>query len=606
MFLTENFENWQNIIKENLGVTDKRKLNWMSTYAMIHEAYERAHGIDILNESAPGAGMNGVGPSASGLFATPATALGMGNPAFPQGIGFNGPDGTNFGAGIGNTGADFHAPNYKVGSGDIPVSTLAMSLNVAAITIGLELVPVIPSSGPWTWLQFLETPYAGGKQGAFNETSFDGIGEGRTNKPLVIKIGSSNKAGLGAIKTAALAAITDDNKWPELTVESTTGTLTAKYLQNSRFDNYVIVEIVEVKDASDEDASIASIFAGADFKVKVAGEDVADALAADATATYCDATAEHVQKFANFAADSEDGMTRAQNETGVGNTIGIKSFGKLVQMEAFEVTGQLTRQQLQDLPLSGVDPKGQVLDAMQNAISQSLNNRILDRVFKLGTTNAENQKYNQGVNFNLFFSTTATSCDFKNFEAYKMKTYRNIANKVVDMGTIKNGIALASNADMEAAMQRRIMSRILAAKNLIQVTSRQGVPNWVVTNAAVASALQNVAGYVINPMANTLDQEDNNSLYFAGKVAGLSVYVDPNMDWSDCRVCVGRRSDGKKPGVIFMPYLLADSVEIIAEGTMAPKFLTNSRFAIVDAGFYPELNYYTFAIHTDDSIDGLI
>ena len=45
-----------------------------------------------------------------------------------------------------------------------------------------------------------------------------------------------------------------------------------------------------------------------------------------------------------------------------------------------------------------------------------------------------------------------------------------------------------------------------------------------------------------------------------------------------------------------MPYILADTVSITAEGTMAPKMLVNSRYAIVDAGFYPETMYYTFVV----------
>ena len=42
-----------------------------------------------------------------------------------------------------------------------------------------------------------------------------------------------------------------------------------------------------------------------------------------------------------------------------------------------------------------------------------------------------------------------------------------------------------------------------------------------------------------------------------------------------------------------MPYLMAESVETIAEGTMAPKIAVKSRFALVDAGFNPELMYLT-------------
>ena len=49
-----------------------------------------------------------------------------------------------------------------------------------------------------------------------------------------------------------------------------------------------------------------------------------------------------------------------------------------------------------------------------------------------------------------------------------------------------------------------------------------------------------------------------------------------------------------------MPYILADTVSITAEGTMAPKMLVNSRYAIADAGFYHELQYYTFSINSPE------
>ena len=48
-----------------------------------------------------------------------------------------------------------------------------------------------------------------------------------------------------------------------------------------------------------------------------------------------------------------------------------------------------------------------------------------------------------------------------------------------------------------------------------------------------------------------------------------------------------------------MPYVLCDTIQITAEGTMAPKILTNSRFAIVDAGIAPEQGYVTFLVDGD-------
>jgi hypothetical protein len=293
-------------------------------------------------------------------------------------------------------------------------------------------------------------------------------------------------------------------------------------------------------------------------------------------------------------------------------------FTKLVQMGGFEVTGAVTRQQLQDMPLYGVDVIGKVLQAMQNEISQGINNRILDRVFKLGVTNAKIQKDYQGLDLNLYFGSTLNAKKaLKNFSAApkfigvdeinyangmdmnpKSPSYGTIVGP--EWGDVSNATQNTS-AENTYTHQRRIASRVLAAANIIANVSRFGRGNWVVTNTQVLSALQDCAGFVIAPAQNDLVQDGSRSLYFAGTLLGLSVYVDPFMTWDDTRVCIGRKSDGNTPGVIFMPYILADTVQTIVEGTMAPKLLVNSRFAIVDAGFHCEQNYLTFIIDADGS-----
>ena len=99
--------------------------------------------------------------------------------------------------------------------------------------------------------------------------------------------------------------------------------------------------------------------------------------------------------------------------------------------------------------------------------------------------------------------------------------------------------------------------------------------------------------------SNTFDIWNDSLL---GSVAGVMIYVDPNMDWSDNRLCVGKKGNGNEPGLVFMPYLIAETVETIAEGTMAPKIAVKSRFALVDAGFHPETMYYTLAFKLFDGV----
>ena len=183
----------------------------MSKYAQIHELKE---------------GLQTSGSVDGGIYGTPLNTLGLGNPATPGYNQYN----TGVAGGIGNTGVDFHS--QTPGSGDIPMSTLPMALEIAATTIGFELVPVIPANGPWAMLTYSDNPYAGGKLGKFNETSVDGIGEGAENKPIYVKLkGHTAKAEKGA--------------------EETIGGFIGKYLGNSRIDGAPIYKVVSAKDGEE-------------------------------------------------------------------------------------------------------------------------------------------------------------------------------------------------------------------------------------------------------------------------------------------------------------------------------------------------------------------
>jgi hypothetical protein len=95
-------------------------------------------------------------------------------------------------------------------------------------------------------------------------------------------------------------------------------------------------------------------------------------------------------------------------------------------------------------------------------------------------------------------------------------------------------------------------------------------------------------------------------MYNLGSISGVQIYVDPNMQWNDTRVLVGRKGDSNSTGLVFMPYLMAQSTSIIAESTMAPKVAVKSRFALVEAGHYPEDNYIVFKINNGDLLPSLL
>lgn len=601
MLLNESQKKYAQLITEELHVTDKQKLNWMAQYAQIHAIHE---GVET-----PGAaGYNAINQ-------TPLNTIGIANPMLPQGNPEAPFDPVN--------GQFFHDPAYVKGSGDVPMSTLSTALEIAAVTIGFDLVPVVPAAGPMVILTWNDYPYAGGKLGLVNETSMDGKGNGADNKPIYIALTSQDLNGL----YEAAQHLTD---FAQYEVTTPDGVFTGLFMGVSRINGAIIMQVKACQNlAKTDNISIAQCFRNtANAAVEFEGNDGNDycinlKTPADNTtdpvtaATYYTVVPElvkgvtdHIQSFSNFFGDghgnpSDEPMSRAENETGTGNMIGARMFSKVVRMGSYEATGGVTRQQLQDMPLYGIDVLGGVIETCQNEISQALNNRILDRVFKLGVTNYETQRAIQHVDLNLYMGvrTDYTLRDFSGGTPYKK--FVNINGIQAKNVTIQPAI-VNTNAENVITHQRRIMSRMLAASNLIASVTRRGRGQWAVTNAQILTALQDCAGFVPAPMVNDLVQGGEESLYFAGTLAGLKIYVDPYMKWDDTRICVGRKAVVNNnrvqgSGVVFMPYILADQVQIIAEGTMSPKVLINSRFAIVDTGWYPEQNYYTFMVDFTDS-----
>lgn len=581
MFLTEQngTQMWQKMLKENFGVTDQEKLGWVSQLAANHEIFESNLGVANAGGAASMVPSNGVGP----MYTTPLNTVGMGNPAMPGTV--NGTIPTGYGSLNGMN--DFRA--QQVGTGEMPLSTLPMALNIALMTIGLELLPVIPTKGPFQLVSYMDFPYAGGKLDfANNLTEHDGFGAGRENKPLYIKFLGVDSGVFSDIRDAGIVD-------KDAVVVSNEAGVTYKGLFKSfgRMDGGLILETVSCQGPNNigetVDVAIKDLFAnGAEVTVTAKGK-TAKVVSVD----YAQTMVDFIDGFANFVDGSKRTMTRAENETGTGNSLGLRLFSKWIQVGSYEVTGSVTRQQLQDLPLYGVDAVGKIMEAMQNEITQHINARILEKLWALGVTNAVKMKNIYGVDLNLYMGTTV-----QNMSDTKIDNFRDVngVDHKYSWGELRNA-EVNTSAENLATRQRRIASRVLAAANLIQVTGRRGRATWIVTNAQVVTALQDCSGYVVNPMANTLSQDGSQSLYLAGSIAGLKIYVDPYMGWEDTRVLIGRKGDANSPGLIFMPYILADQVSITAEGTMAPKMLLNSRFAIAEIGFFPCSQYFAFVVH---------
>jgi hypothetical protein len=535
-------------LESEVGITERSRVEWMSKYCHYHELYES-------NSTAVLGAVNG-----------------MGSTRFP-----------------GDPGSQDNFYTQDTGSGDKAHTLLPLAMQVAAQTVGLDLVPVVPMPGPMGVLTYLDFVYAGGK------TSGTGA-----NLPLLVKLD------YGTNYSTSFPGATG-----QLPVGATTLTndgITVAYVGASRIDGMPIFHIRGTFSGT----NLASTLSGATFYIG-AGATTTIGASTTWTVELVKALEDHITGFSGTALkdndytgfDINDPYSRADGEGTTDNVMNLSLFNKSVEAKTFQVAAAVTREQVQDLKQFGIDAVSQVESVLINELTQSINKNILSRLFALGERNHAQVIATQGSNFfvNLGATALTVTASITSNTATAFGGYIQTASLLG--ATMAATETLNSASENLHTRQRKIMSKILAVANLIAIRGRRGPATFVVTNGQVCSALQDVAGFVPAPMANTINQMSG-SLYPIGTLAGLAIYNDPNMAWNDTRLCIGRKGDGNSPGLVFMPYLMAESVQTIAEGTMAPKVAVKSRYALVEAGFHPQTMYFTTGVFMSNVFGSLV
>ena len=139
------------------------------------------------------------------------------------------------------------------------------------------------------------------------------------------------------------------------------------------------------------------------------------------------------------------------------------------------------------------------------------------------------------------------------------------------------------------AVQRKLITKIAHASNYIATEGRVGPAQYLITNGGLAAALQDIAGYTINPVKSKINA--SGQLYPVGSIGDISIYVDPYMRYNDNRIVLGRKNNPDQPGIVFVPYLMAQSISVISEATFAPRMLLRSRYAVAEIGWYPQKQF---------------
>ena len=530
------FKKWAPVL-ENMGVVSEEKLDWLSEYAEYHSINENAY----LN----------------------AGIAGMGSITAPQ-------PSTWAGSTIGT---NWSSHGGQVGSGDLGQNLLPVAMKIAAQTIGLDLVAVKPSPGPKIDLLYIDFQY--------DDTQSE-------ERPQVFKVNATNNTALRAGLTAAMtsASITElvgglvgTRLWANILSGTTTTTdpgsgtkaNIVEFLGFSRIDGYPMFRAYRQANAvGTYTGGLAPyVFDQTKNTFNPTGSmvsqivQIAGVTASGVSVELVSALEDHIPGFvANWTAASgaQTGlypMSRQDDDNVYAGVIGPKVSTKSIAVGTIEVSSALRRTEIEDIKANtGMDIVQKMESILVNELSQTISKQIVAKIFELGLLNRTSAPLRGG-------------------------------SSIFDLDTTY--VASGPQGETTHAVQRKLITKIVHASNYIATEGRVGPAQFAVTNGGLAAAFMDIAGYTINPVKSKLN--GSGQLYPVGQIGDITIYVDPYMKYNDNRIVLGRKNNPDQPGVIFVPYLMAQSISIISEATFAPRMLLRSRYAVSEVGWFPQKQY---------------
>jgi hypothetical protein len=531
------FKKWAPVL-ENMGVSSEERLDWMSEYAEYHSINENAY----LN-----AGVAGMGAITA---PQPSTLAGS------------------------TIGTNWSSNGGTLGSGDLGQNLLPVAMKIAAQTIGLDLVAVKPTPGPKIDLLYIDFQY--------DDTNLDEA------RPQVFKVNATNLVDIKAGLTAALvaASITETvgglaggRLWNNIsngvttTTEPASKTNQVEFLGFSRIDGFPMFRAYRQYNA-------VSNFSGAvpvapytfdatknTFSPTASMVDQIDAIAgvtaSGVSVELVSALEDHIPGFVTNWASSGSGavgsypMSRQADDNTYAGVIGPKVSSKTVAVGTIEVSSALRRTEIEDIKANtGMDIVQKMESILVNELSQTISKQIVAKIFELGALNRTSAPTNGG-------------------------------NSIFDLNT--NYVVSGPGGETTHAVQRKLITKVVHASNYIATEGRVGPAQFAVTNGGLAAAFMDIAGYTVNPVKSKLN--GSGQLYPVGQIGDITIYVDPYMKYNDNRIVLGRKNNPDQPGVVFVPYLMAQSISIISEATFAPRMLLRSRYAVAEVGWFPQKQY---------------
>lgn len=543
---------------ENMGVSDGERIGWMSEYAEYHSINENAY-ANLGNFNGMGAVANPV------VSAIPGNALGT----------------PNFGAGA--------------GSGDYGQQLLPVAMKIAAQTIGLDLVSVKPTPGPKIDLMYIDFAYDDNTNQTNERPQVFSLDFGADADAVktflddvIDEVGAQKRVGgltervyLGLAGSAVPPAQADPAIEPAGTKQGT-----VEFLGFSRIDLKPMFRIFRQANVATAtsgsawgfdqalntfttDENLLTVFQGGFVPTNATGAPTFSGTPS-VTLELVSALEDHLPAFAANFVSHKNPQNREQEETNYPGIIAPRVQSKTIQAGTIEISTALKRTEIEDIKANlGIDIVQKMESILVNELSQTISKQIVEKLFEMGDLNRMSAP-------GYTTPSAATTVFDLDVNAYL-------------------GATASPHGETSHAVQRKLVTKILHASNYLATEGRVGPAQFVVTNGRLGAALADISGYTLNPVKSKINAAGQ--LYPMGTIGDVQIYIDPYMLYSDNRMLIGRKNNPDQPGIVFVPYLMAQSISLLSEATFAPRMLLRSRYAIAELGWYPQKQYLTIKVN---------
>ncbi len=495
---------------------------------------------------------------------------------------------------------------------DLATSLLATSMKIAAATIGLDLVTTVPSAGPVIDLPFLDEVYedipansdikqtlfqVGGPNLTDMKATLNSIlstaGVTKTSGGLSARVWLHfSGANLGGIAANDIAAVGSAyNALVEPSLIAGTGALGwVEFLGFSRINGLPMFRTYEQiftastnrtwifdqkKNSFFNDNTLVEFIAGTSIDLPSTGSPSGTSDWGAVTANDVLPISAYEDNIPGFVSNWNSGtMPRGEDESVYPGNVSPSFSVKRLTVGTAKVSSALKLTEIEDVKAqTGIDLIQRQEAALANELAQKISREIVAKVRAMGDTNR----------------ATAPAGP---------ASYTNISNPTVFDLDVDAYTTAAPGGETSHAIARQLFTKIGKASNYIAVEGRIGQADWIVTNWNIAEILKQNAAYTILPAGYKAEPKQ---LYPAGQLGNMMLYVDPYMG-SENVIIVGRKTKKEEPGILFIPYIMAQSISIIAPQTYAPQLMLRSRYTVAEVGFYPHKQYMTIYVADTEGV----